>query len=77
MQQDNNKSKEETTENVRGQDAGKQEDPAYKEQVAAAHEAAEQDIEADPDLGTTEDPAADLDEGEIARLDNSNDEIDI
>jgi hypothetical protein len=74
--QQNNKSKE-TTENVRGRDAGKQEDPAYKEQVAAAHDAAEQDIEQDPDLGTTDDPAADLDEGEIARLDNSNDEVDI
>jgi hypothetical protein len=75
QQQENSK---ETTENVRGQNAGANEDnSAEKEQVIAAHEAAEQDIEQDPDLATTDDPAADLDEGEIARLDNSNDEIDI
>jgi hypothetical protein len=68
---------QEKSDNVRGQDAGANRDNADKENVIAAHDAAEQDIEQDPDLATTDDPAADLDEGEIARLDNSNDEIDI
>lgn len=44
------------------------------ENVAAAHQQAEADIEQDPDLNPEPDPAADLDEGEIARLDNGNDE---
>jgi len=37
-----------------------------KETVAQAHEQADKDIEKDPDFQT--DPAADLDEGELARL---------
>jgi hypothetical protein len=37
-----------------------------KETVAEAHEQADKDIEKDPDFQP--DPAADLDEGELARL---------
>ena len=37
-----------------------------KETVAQAHEQADKDIEKDPDFQP--DPAADLDEGELARL---------
>lgn len=44
------------------------------ENVAAAHEQAEADIEQDADLNSTPDPAADLDEGELAQLDNENDD---
>jgi hypothetical protein len=47
---------------------------ATDENVTAAHQQAEADIEQDPDLNSEPDPAADLDEGEIARLDNGNDE---
>jgi hypothetical protein len=43
-----------------------------EEAVVAAHEQAEADMEKDPDLNSEPDPAADLDEGEIARLDNDN-----
>ena len=42
--------------------------------VALAHEQAEVDMVEDADLNNEPDPAADLDEGEIARLDNNNDE---
>ena len=38
------------------------------ENVAAAHKEAEKDIEQDPDLTSKPDPTADLDEGELARL---------
>ncbi len=48
-----------------------------KEQVIAAHEQAEADIEQDPDLNAANDPGADLDEGELARLDNDNDRPDL
>ena len=48
-----------------------------KESVAAAHEQADHDIEEDPELNSEEDPEKDLDEGELARLDNSNDEGEI
>jgi hypothetical protein len=53
------------------QKAGQRHDT--KESVAAAHEQAEADIEQDPELSSKPDPAADLDEGELARLDNDND----
>ncbi len=36
--------------------------------TAAAHEEAEKDMESDPDLNDKPDPAKDLDEGELARL---------
>ncbi len=39
-----------------------------KEHVAEAYEQAEKDIEKDPDLNNEPDPADDLDEGELARL---------
>ncbi len=74
MQTDNTNSGKE---NPGGQNAGKQADSAAKENAAAAHDEADKDIENDPDLAATNDPAADLDEGELARLDNSNDEVDI
>lgn len=38
------------------------------EKVNEALEQAEADMEQDPDLSTAPDPAADLDEGELARL---------
>ncbi len=38
------------------------------EKVTEALEQAETDMEQDPDLSTKPDPAADLDEGELARL---------
>ena len=38
------------------------------ERTEEAHEQAEKDIQEDPDLNDEPDPAADLDEGEIARL---------
>ena len=41
--------------------------------VALAHEQAEVDMVEDADLNNEPDPAADLDEGELARLDNDND----
>ena len=50
---------------------------AAKESVAAAHEQADHDIEEDPELNSDQDPEKDLDEGELARLDNSNDEGEI
>jgi len=69
-----NKDREQFEQNKRNNDA-KQKGP--DEKVVQAHEQAEADIEKDPDLGTTPDPAADLDEGEIARLDNNNDNSDL
>ncbi len=47
---------------------------ATDEHVTEAHQQAEVDMEQDPDLNSKPDPAADLDEGEIARLDNGNNE---
>ena len=46
--------------------AANNQNPQVEESVAKAHEEAEKDIEQDP--GFQPDPAADLDEGEIARL---------
>ncbi|MCW3110242.1 MAG: hypothetical protein JWQ09_4748 [Segetibacter sp.] len=40
------------------------------EAVIAAHEQAEKDIEQDAELNMAPDPAADLDEGEIARFED-------
>jgi len=48
-----------------------------KENVVAAHDQAEADIENDPEMAMGEEPGDDLDEGEIARLDNSNDDTDL
>lgn len=41
---------------------------ADKEITAEAHDQAEKDISNDPDLSPAPDPGADLDEGELARL---------
>ncbi|MEO8763618.1 MAG: hypothetical protein ABI416_04995 [Ginsengibacter sp.] len=38
------------------------------EHIEAAHKEAEKDIGQDPDLSSEPDPADDLDEGELARL---------
>ena len=38
------------------------------ENIVAAHQTADKDIEQDPDLSPTPEPADDLDEGELARL---------
>ena len=38
------------------------------ENISAAHKAADEDIEQDPDLSTKPQPGDDLDEGELARL---------
>ena len=72
MQTDNN-----SKETIRSHQAGNGENQSTNENVVAAHDAAEQDIEKDPDLGPAEEPGADLDEGELAQLDNNNDEVDI
>lgn len=40
------------------------------EKVEEAHTQAEKDIQQDPDLNDRPDPAADLDEGELARLES-------
>lgn len=44
-----------------------------KDPVTKAHDAAEKDILADPELSDS-DPTDDLDEGELARRDNSDEE---
>lgn len=49
---------EETTQTNSGQD----------EKVTEAHDQAEADMEQDPSLSLEADPGADLDEGELARL---------
>ena len=46
---------------------------SQKDVVIAAHDEAIKDIEADPDLNTTPDPLADLDEGESARVGDERD----
>lgn len=56
------------TPNVRNQPQTRPEVAAEKENVIAAHDQAEKDMEEDPDLNPTQNPADDLDEGEIARL---------
>lgn len=68
----------ENADELRGQSAGAPDkDPELVEQAAAAHFAAEHDMDDDPELAPTDDPAADLDEGELARLDNNNDNQDV
>lgn len=62
------------TPNVRNQPHSRPEVAAEKENVIAAHDQAEKDMEEDPDLNTAPDPAADLDEGEIARFENNDDQ---
>lgn len=47
------------------------------ENVAKAFEQAEADIETDPELNDEPAPEDDLDEGELARLDNDNDNTDL
>jgi hypothetical protein len=66
----NNKDREQFEQNKKNNES-KQQGP--DEKVVQAHDAAEADMERDPDLGTTNDPTADLDEGEMARLDNNDD----
>jgi hypothetical protein len=56
--QKNQSKPEETTQPNSGQD----------EKVTEALKQAETDMEQDPDLSTEPDPAGDLDEGELARL---------
>ena len=48
-------------------------DSNKQEHVEEAYNTAEADIAGDPEM-QTDDPEADLDEGELARLDNSNDD---
>jgi len=50
---------------------------AGNKNVVAAHDQAEADIENDPDMAMDEAPGDDLDEGELARLDNDNDNTDL
>jgi len=56
------------TPNVRNQPHTRPKVAAEKESVIAAHDQAAKDMEDDADLNSTPDPAADLDEGEVARL---------
>jgi len=46
----------------------KKTDPSEKKHTSKAHDQAEKDIEADPDLNTEPHREDDLDEGELARL---------
>jgi hypothetical protein len=46
----------------------KNEQEKENENIYAAHKAADEDIEQDPDLSTKPEPGDDLDEGELARL---------
>ena len=46
----------------------KNEQEKENENISAAHKAADEDIEQDPDLSTKPEPGDDLDEGELARL---------
>jgi hypothetical protein len=47
--------------------------PDEKEKAREAYLDAENDIENDPEMDMDEEPGDDLDEGELANLDNSND----
>lgn len=62
------------TPNVRNNPQTRPEVAAEKEKVIAAHDQAEKDMEGDEDLNTQPDPSADLDEGEMARFEDNNDE---
>ena len=46
----------------------KNEQEKENENISAAHKAADEDIEQDPDLSMKPEPGDDLDEGELARL---------
>ena len=46
----------------------KNEQEKENENISAAHKAADEDIEQDPELSTKPEPGDDLDEGELARL---------
>lgn len=48
-------------------------DSDKRETVKAAHDAADKDIEADPDLSSKPNPEDDLDEGELARFEEGED----
>ena len=64
------------TPKVRNTPQARPEVAAEKDVVIAAHEQAEKDMDQDPDLKPAPDPAADLDEGELARFEN-NDNTDL
>ena len=59
--------------NVKPAEQNTNTDKSMNENVALAHEQAEVDMINDAELNNEPDPAADLDEGELARLDNDND----
>ena len=65
--------KNEPTEDKRIQEV---KDSNESEHLEEAYNTAEDDIANDPEM-QTDDPEADLDEGELAQLDNSNDETDV
>lgn len=55
--------------NAEDKSTGKNDDQQQENKnVAAAHEAADKDIDQDPDLSLEPSPGDDLDEGELARL---------
>ncbi len=59
------------TPEVRNSPQARPEIIAEKETVIAAHDQAEKDMENDDDLNIQPDPAADLDEGEMARYEDN------
>lgn len=61
------------TPNVRNQPQTRPEVADEKENVIAAHNQAEKDMEEDPDLNTKPNPKADLDEGEVVRFEDNDD----
>lgn len=69
-----------SSEDEEGDELFREEDPDFPGRVAVpgdparAEREAEKDIEADPDLQDTGLKGEDLDEGELARLDNSDDD---
>jgi hypothetical protein len=65
-----NKDRQQFEQNKQNNDR-KQQGP--DEKIVQAHDEAEADMEKDPDLATNNDPAKDLDEGEMARFDNNDD----
>ena len=55
--------------NINSKSSGNKSDQQKEnESIAAAHREAAMDIEQDPDLSPKPEPADDLDEGELARL---------
>jgi hypothetical protein len=63
------------TPEVRNSPQARPEIIAEKETVIAAHDQAEKDMENDDDLNTQPDPAADLDEGEMARYEDNDEKL--